>query len=169
LFIDDVQWGDADSATALYEILKPPDGPAVMLLCSYRSDEASDRPFLCDWQARHPEADRLIDEWSVEVAPLSEEECLQLASARLELPIESLRQQLGEVHQGTQGNPYFVEQLLEGFDAQSSNFRVVPLEEIIDRKLAQGRCWNRSQLLGKQQSFPKRPRSASTPQTHSQS
>src|SRR5690606_31542890 len=103
---------------------------------SYRSDEAGDSPFLCDWRARQCDTNRLLHERQVQVGPLSEEQCLQLATTRLGIPIEALRTQLGKVHEGTHGNPYFVEQLLEGFDAQAGAFRIVPLDEIIDRKLA---------------------------------
>ncbi|WP_166825672.1 serine/threonine protein kinase [Thalassoroseus pseudoceratinae] len=135
LFIDDLQWGDADSAAALHELLLPPDAPAVMLLGSYRSDEAEESPFLREWRERNPEADPKLDEKVIEVSPLTAEQCLSMFAARVGCHIEALQEQMKDVFHGTQGNPYFLEQLIEGFDAESGQFEAVPLQEIIARKL----------------------------------
>jgi len=46
IFIDDLQWGDADSAEALFELLKPPGESALPVLGAYRSDEMEESRFL---------------------------------------------------------------------------------------------------------------------------
>jgi hypothetical protein len=46
VWLDDVQWSDADSATLLGEVLRPPDAPEVLLLLTFRSEERGAVPLL---------------------------------------------------------------------------------------------------------------------------
>lgn len=136
LFIDDLQWGDGDSAAVLYELLSPPNPPAVMLLGSYRSDEAEESPYLKEWRARDADAEHAVREAAVEVTPLTEEQCVSLFAASLGQDSEVVREQAKIVFQQAQGNPYFLEQLIDGFDSETCSLQQVPLNEIIARKLA---------------------------------
>ena len=45
LWIDDLQWGDTDSAPLVRELLSGPDAPAALVILSYR-DESGDSPLL---------------------------------------------------------------------------------------------------------------------------
>lgn len=135
LFIDDLQWGDGDSAKVLFELLSPPAAPNVLLLGSFRTDEATKSPFLQEWQKLAEQAAHELQRRDVHVEPLTEQQCLDLLAARVAVQPAELRQQATELFEDTRGNPYFLEQLIEGFDAETGRFEAVPLGEIIDRKL----------------------------------
>lgn len=135
MFVDDLQWGDADSAEVLFELLSPPDAPVILFLGSYRSDEASGSPFLQDYGKLCEERDTVLKARSVRVTPLTEDQCLRLLAGRVGIDTATLREQAADLFRDTRGNPYFLEQLIEGFDAETGRFHPVPLSEIIARRL----------------------------------
>ncbi|MCA9146799.1 MAG: AAA family ATPase, partial [Planctomycetales bacterium] len=132
IFIDDLQWGDADSAGGLRDLLTPTDAPRVLLLGSYRSDEADDSPFLKAWRASQP----LCREQLIEVSALTEQDALSMLASRVGTTLELSEKRLRSLLEGTRGNPYFIEQLVEGWDLEAGELRATSMPEIIERKLS---------------------------------
>lgn len=107
LYIDDLQWSDADSSTLLEDLLRPPDAPPLLLLSSFRTEDLEAKPFL----------KTLLDKTGTEncrevyVGALSRPESYEMldhllgpAAATLAPFVEAM---VGEAR----GNPFLLEQL----------------------------------------------------------
>ncbi len=104
LFIDDLQWGDIDSTALLADLLRPADAPAMLLIVSYRGEDAA-RP----WLRALPGADEGGRELAVE--PLTDEESRELAVALLADVGSPLAAETAARESG--GNPYFLRELVQ--------------------------------------------------------
>jgi serine/threonine protein kinase len=107
LFIDDLQWGDADSAALLEDLMRPPDSPALLVIACYRSEEAATSPLLKRLLAR-PEA---ADVRSVAVAELEPSEARELALALAEADAAISPSQAESIAREAGGNPFFINEL----------------------------------------------------------
>ncbi len=109
LFIDDLQWGDADSAALLAELLRPPDAPPLLLITSFRSEDAAAVEPLRAQLAQRPGAplQGAVQVRELTLPPLSEEDARALARSQLEDPsrAELLARESG-------GSPLLVEVLV---------------------------------------------------------
>ncbi len=107
IVVDDLQWGDADSAALLIELLAPPHAPPVLFVACHRSEEAAHSPMLRllrDARARGALAEPTV----VEVGPLDDDDAFDLARALLpEAPEAAARAVVREAG----GNPLFVQEL----------------------------------------------------------
>jgi hypothetical protein len=101
-FLDDLQWGDVDSAHLLAEILRPPRAPRVLLIAGHRREMNS------EFWTTFAELSSGVATRVVEIGELAQADAVALAKHLLEpgaaLSAESIARESG-------GNPLFIQQL----------------------------------------------------------
>ena len=141
IYIDDVQWGDTDSAAMLLELVRPPDAPPLLLVLTYRDNESPASPFLTETQARWPVGAKVRD---LTVGPLDAEQATNLAFVLLG-STEDARTTAADVARESGGSPFLVEELVgslreEGLAGAAQGARVgvapITLEQIVTRRVA---------------------------------
>ncbi|MFY9552391.1 MAG: AAA family ATPase, partial [Thermoanaerobaculia bacterium] len=111
LFIDDLQWGDADSAALLEELMRPPDAPALLLIVSYRGEEAETSPFLK--RLVPPEAAAgSQNTLRLAVGELTPSESRELALRLLGNSEPATRSHAEAIARESAGNPFFIHELV---------------------------------------------------------
>ncbi|QRK10938.1 protein kinase [Archangium violaceum] len=111
LCFDDLQWGDADSARLLAELLSPPDVPHLLLVASYRTGEAEVSPFLRELEQLLAHSPALAPRRELVLQPLPAEEALRLALFRLGSSSPEARLRAERIVREAEGNPFFIEEL----------------------------------------------------------
>ncbi len=113
LAIDDLQWGDVDSASLLVDLLRPPDPPVLLLIGSYRSEYERESPCLRMVLGADDGVSQGVDRVDVSVDPLSTDEASKLAETLLEQNDEAAKIVASMVARESAGNPYFIYELVE--------------------------------------------------------
>jgi serine/threonine protein kinase len=143
LYIDDLQWGDVDSAVFLRELIESRFPPRLLFVASYRSEYRDRSPCLRALPgARAGDGEHvLIDE--LIVGPLGREEARRLAVTLLEEGPEAAQADRIAVESG--GNPYFVYELTSAakLDLQRDSGETELSQLDLDEAL-----WARVQSLG---------------------
>ena len=104
LFLDDVQWGDRDSAALLAEVLHPPNAPAVLVIAAHRTEEAESSPMLAELRRLR---DTLGDVREIALDELSRSEARNLARALMLASPE----RVDAVARESRGSPFFIVEL----------------------------------------------------------
>jgi eukaryotic-like serine/threonine-protein kinase len=79
LFLDDLQWGDADSGGFLLDLVHHPSAPRLLLIATYRDEDAADSPLVRDLATARGSGDlRRLD-----LPPLPVEAGIELATRLL--------------------------------------------------------------------------------------
>jgi hypothetical protein len=112
LAIDDLQWGDLDSATALADLLRAPDSPPLLFLGCYRAEDAMASPFLRalpDW--RKPLSE--FGDWrDLTVEALTPAEAQDLAWTLLDSGGPTAAQRAEIIARESGGSPFFITELV---------------------------------------------------------
>ena len=127
IFIDDVQWGDADSAALLVELMRPPSAPPLLLLTTHRTEEEATSSFLADMRARWPEDAPSRD---LVVEPLAFEDARHLAIALVGTDDPSAQQTAEGIARESGGSPFLLEELAR---AASAYHRIAMGETLLAR------------------------------------
>ena len=104
--LDDLHWGDLDTAGLLLELLRPEDAASMLIVCAFRANQ----PSRCMEAILRAPLDARVDRREIEVGQLSLEESRSLAA--MLLPDSPSRGQLAEwIAKESGGNPFFVQVL----------------------------------------------------------
>lgn len=103
LWIDDLQWDDADSAPFLRDLLLRDDAPPLLMLASLRTEDRDDSALLSQLR---PASDSVIRR--IELGPLGPDDAEELMGLLLDAPLEPATQRLVEE---ASGSPFFLGEL----------------------------------------------------------
>ncbi len=141
LHLDDVHWGDVDSATLLLEVMRPPNAPRLLLILGERRDaDAETSPFLRKLLEQGFDG---TDVRSILVDPLGLEDARRLALDLIGANDESAQRVADAIARGSGGSAFFVEDLArsaqaQGLHANADAFVVdagATLEQMVEKRV----------------------------------
>ncbi len=113
LSIDDLQWGDVDSAALLAELLQSPQRPRLLLLACYRRADEATSQFLRRLQSASETSSADVERRELAVDPLTRSEAENLALELLDHDDSSSKAYAEAIALESRGNPFFVHQLVQ--------------------------------------------------------
>ena len=113
LYIDDLQWGDEDSANLLADLLRPPDGPRLLFLGAYRRENIHDSPSLVALNAAYEKGEDRPHRLDLPVNPLTETEAGRLALNLLGREDRTTTEIAERIAKESGGSPFFVWELAQ--------------------------------------------------------
>ncbi len=132
--LDDLQWGDTDSAELLAAVLGPPDPPPLLLLFCFRTEDREHS--LCIRRLGQVLAGLDVDRREISVGPLSGEEARGLALSLLGGTTPASQDPIQEMVREAGGNPFFLAELVRHYqDHPDALHALVPLAEMLTARL----------------------------------
>ncbi|MBC7820310.1 MAG: protein kinase, partial [Planctomycetaceae bacterium] len=132
LYIDDLQWGDVDSAVLLGDLVRPPESPRVLLLGSYRSEYVETSLCLKALATAYTTGQAHPHRQELAVEALEEHDATQLALMLLKRDdLDSIRF-AAKIARESGGWPFFVWELVQHVqDAPEIADQTLELDEVI--------------------------------------
>ncbi len=121
LYIDDLQWGDSDSARLMAGLLSPP-APPLLLLCNYRSEEEDSSEFFRALQELGESGGMKLGEVRrIDVDRLSPEDGARLARALLGPGMAGSGEIPALIAREADGSPFFIAEFARHVRAQEQS------------------------------------------------
>jgi hypothetical protein len=141
LFIDDLQWGDGDSAALLDEITGTSEPPVLLVILAYRSEDVAAQPWLASIarSARAPAAPlRSASEngrYACELAlgALGADDALTVAANLLDVSRGDPR--ASEIAAESGGSPFFIGELARYALTRAPDAGAIRLEDVVVNRL----------------------------------
>jgi hypothetical protein len=111
LFVDDLQWGDADSAALLADLLRPPDPPSLLFVGCFRVEEASENALLKTLLALRSAGPSELEVREIPLGDLPAGEAEELARALLDADGTPGSASAEAIARESRGNPFFIDEL----------------------------------------------------------
>ena len=127
LSIDDLQWGDVDSARLLADLISSEHSPALLFIGCFRAEDSEQNPFLLEMRKLMLKDARAREhrELAVEALPLAEARKLALALLGRDDALALAQAHKVAIESG--GNPLFIDELVRHVQSGAATER---LEEI---------------------------------------
>src|SRR2546423_803941 len=134
IWIDDLQWADSDSARLLEDLVRPPDGPALLLIGSFRAEDAETKPFLKQL-LQHAGTESCRE---LLLNRLSDAETIELAHAILASAQLAGREFIDAIVHEAAGDPFLIEQLCHyAIMSERRGTAAVTLATMLDERIRQ--------------------------------
>jgi serine/threonine protein kinase len=124
LCVDDLQWGDLDSAPFFTEFLLGRDVPPILMLLCFRSEDAQQSPLLLRLSQAMQEAET-ASRWvrTLTLPKLNEKDAMQLVDALVADSGSSYdTDTLAALVAGAEGSPFFINQFVRHIQRPASRF-----------------------------------------------
>jgi eukaryotic-like serine/threonine-protein kinase len=142
IHLDDLQWGDADGAVLLAEVMRPPLAPPLLLIASFRDEQLEKNVFLRQLFAFAKQPGLVCRE--IKLEPLSAVESAILAE-RLLTESNSGTSSVAAVARESGGNPFFLFSLATSLKEGAALRK--PDERATGPVVLDDLLWQRAQML----------------------